>query len=340
MAAGSSLPRSLRPPLELALAKAVQSVPPEGALPGGCRYEPKWDGFRILIAVDEDGASLWSRQGKDLTRTFPDLAQAAAAMVPPGFLIDGEAVVWNGGRLDFDALQRRNVTSRAGLADLVRAHPASFAAFDILAVAGQDTRGLKLADRRALLAELAAGWSRPLSLSPATADRDEAIGWMEDMHPSGIEGLVVKGAGQRYEPGVRQWLKVKQRDTLDVVVAAVTGTMDRPSALIAGLPIDGKLRIVGRTGPLAASAARSVAPHLREPIGVHPWPEEVPRSWLDRFAKEKGPVHLTRIEPIVVEISADTAWSGTAFRHALGFVRARPELDPADITLPEQLARG
>lgn len=77
------MPASLRPPLELALTKAVAAVPAEGTLPGGCPYEPKWDGYRAAIFIGPDGAVLFSRQGKDLTRYFPDLVHAAAFQIPP-----------------------------------------------------------------------------------------------------------------------------------------------------------------------------------------------------------------------------------------------------------------
>ena len=90
------MPAPLRPPVKLALAKAVPAVPAEGALPGGCLYEPKWDGYRAAIFVSPAGAALFSRQGKDLSRYFPELVQAAASQIPPGCVLAGEAVVWQG----------------------------------------------------------------------------------------------------------------------------------------------------------------------------------------------------------------------------------------------------
>ncbi|AOY70956.1 ATP-dependent DNA ligase LigC [Arthrobacter sp. ZXY-2] len=100
-------------------------------------------------------------------------------------------MVWSGGRLDFDALQMRLVSSKAALAELVMKSPASLIAFDVLAVAGQDTRGLQFRDRRALLEELARGWIPPLHLSPVTSDRALAATWFSDMTATGVEGIVV-----------------------------------------------------------------------------------------------------------------------------------------------------
>jgi hypothetical protein len=329
------LPDGLRVP-SLAAAKPVARIPRPETLPGGCLYEPKWDGFRVA-AVVTDTAAIWSRQGKDLTRYFPDLAAAFADQVPPGCVIDGEALIWTGDRLDFTTLQARMTTGKRAFPAFVREHPASFAAFDLLAAAGNDTRALALSDRRALLEELAAGWSPPLNLSPATADYGTALEWFEDMPATGIEGLVVKGAGQAYEGGVRQWLKVKHRDTIDVVCAAVLGRRDAPSAVVAGLPLFGRLWMVGTTSALGRSASRSLGLHLHTPRKDHPWPDEISPTVLDRFTSRKEPIRLTRVEPIVVEVSADVAWSGRSFRHPLRYLRARPELDPAAVKLPEHL---
>jgi hypothetical protein len=126
-----------------------------------------------------------------------------------------------GDRLDFNSLQQWMATGRKLLPAFVRERPASFAAFDVLAVVGHDIRDLALKDRRVLLEELAAGWDPPLNLTPVTTDYSTALEWFEDFPPTGIEGLVVKGAGQKYEGGVRQWLKVKHRDNLDVSASTV-----------------------------------------------------------------------------------------------------------------------
>lgn len=328
------LPAGLVPPVSLALAKAVETVPAAGALPGGCLYEMKWDGFRAVCLVGTVGLSLMSRQNKDLSRYFPDLVAAAAGQIPPGCVVDGEAVIWSGGRLDFDALQRRLVMSRAALPALVRELPASFAAFDVLAVAGHDTRMAPFSERRALLEELARDWSAPLNLSPVTRDRELAVSWFEEMPATGIEGLVVKGASQLYVGGKRQWLKVKSRRSVDVVCAAVIGPRALLTAAVVGLPVSGRLRIVGRSTPLSAYAGRSLALHLRAPGGDHPWPEEITETMLDRFSKVRGTVRLTLVEPIVVEVSADVAWSGRSFRHPVRLLRVRPELHPGDVSSP------
>lgn len=106
--------------------------------------------------------------------------------------------------------------------------------------------------------------------------------------------------------------------------------------MVAGLPIGGKLRIVGRSSVLSAKTGRELARYLRPPAGVHPWPETISSAVLDRFSK-KGPIALTLVEPVVVEVSAYVAWSGRSFRHSLRFLRARPEMDPGEVELPARI---
>lgn len=334
------VPPGLHAPVSLALAKAVDAIPAEAALPGGSRYEPKWDGYRACVLVGAGGVSLWSRQGRELSRYFPELLEALAGQVPSGCVLDGEAVIWTADRLDFDALQRRLMTSKAGLPALVREQPASFVAFDLLAVAGHDVRDAPLQQRRELLEQLAADWEPPLNVSPVTSDRAQALRWFEELHHAGLEGLVVKGAGQSYQGGVRQWWKVKRRESVDVVCAAVIGPLERPQYVVAGLPVEGHLRIVGRSTVLPAKAARELAAHLQPPQGQNPWPEVITETTLNRFSNDKRPVTLTRVEPLVVEISADAAWTGNTFRHAIRYLRPRPELSPADVLLPDRFQEG
>ncbi|MDP9989553.1 ATP-dependent DNA ligase [Arthrobacter oryzae] len=326
----AGLPAGLTPPVKVALARAIDKMPRRDAAHGDLLFEPKWDGYRCVTVRDEAGATLWSRQGKELTGYFPELCSAVAAAVPPGCVIDGEAVVWSKGRLNFDALQQRLGAGPKTLPGLVAAAPANYVAFDVLAVAGHDARDLPLSQRRALLEELANGWEPPLSLSPTTTDHSVAEQWFEDLPHTGIEGLVIKSTNQAYTPGVRSWLKLKHRETVEIICGAVIGPITQPSEVVAGLVLDGELRIVGRSTPLKAREGRELARWLHPPKGEHPWPTSVKGTALDRFNRDKEPVALTLVEPVVVEVSADTAWSGRSFRHPLRVLRARPELDPSE----------
>ncbi|MFE5339702.1 ATP-dependent DNA ligase [Isoptericola sp. NPDC056578] len=328
-----SLPPGLRLPVDVVLARPVAQIPAPTALPGGCSYELKFDGFRCVIARDGAQVSLWSRRGTDLTSAFPEIS-AAAKQLASGTVLDAEIVIWTAGRLDFGSLQERMGRGPRKAAQHARVHPASAAVFDVLATGGDDVRAMPFSLRRALLEDLAAHWRPPLNLSPTTSDVDEAREWFETYIVAGVEGLVVKGADQPYRGGQRDWLKVKHRSTVDVVCAAVIGPRTAPEQVVAGLPVNGHLRIVGRTGPLNPVARRALADVLRAPMGEHPWPAVVPAGEFGRFGRERGPVELTRVNPVVVEVSADAAWSGSSYRHLLRFVRLRPELHPMDLVAP------
>ncbi len=90
----TALPPGLAGPVDVALAKAQEQVPGPGALPGGSRYEPKWDGFRMATVARSGSVRLWSKSGTDLTARFPEIAEAAGAVLPDGTVLDGEAVIW------------------------------------------------------------------------------------------------------------------------------------------------------------------------------------------------------------------------------------------------------
>ncbi|HEY4630960.1 MAG TPA: ATP-dependent DNA ligase [Blastococcus sp.] len=323
------LPPELSGPVAVELAKPVRAIPGATALPGGCVYEPKWDGYRLVVVRSGTSTRAWSKQGRDLTDRFPDVVAAAVAQVPAGTVLDGEVVVWNGSRLDFGLLQQRMATPAGRIPPLARAHPASYVAFDVLASGGTDVRAWTLARRRAALEDLAAHWAPPLQLSPTTTDPAEAQRWFDDYRPAGIEGLVAKGAGTRYAPGRREWLKVKSWETTEVVVGGVIGTMERPSQLVAGRYREGELVVVGRTSPLSPRQSAELAAVLTPAVGDHPWPERIGTG---RFGGGRLSVALTRVEPaVVVEVSADAALQAGVFRHPLRFVRVRPDLRPDDL---------
>ena len=191
-------------PVEVMLCRAQESLPTAEALTGGTVLEPKWDGFRAVLQVTLEGqVTFWSRKGTNLSTAFPDLVEAARDQVPAGVVLDGELVVWVEERLSFDHLQHRMASRPSAVARLARQHPASYVAFDILAVDGTDVRGLPWRDRRQLLDVLATGFEPPIQVSPYTDDHDTALEWLTALAPSGIEGLVAKGAATRYQPGER-----------------------------------------------------------------------------------------------------------------------------------------
>ncbi|MEV8027617.1 ATP-dependent DNA ligase [Cellulosimicrobium funkei] len=289
---------------------------------------------RAAASVQDGGVRLWSRRGTDMSATFPEIVAALEAQLDPGIVLDGELVVWQDGRLAFEVLQERMGRGPRAAASAARARPASLVMFDVLELDGHDVRAEPFDARRALLVEIAATWRPPLNLSPMTADVDEAREWFETYVVAGVEGLVVKGGSQPYRSGERIWLKVKHRSTLDVVCGAVIGTLSQPQEIVAGLPFDGDLRIVGPTTPLTPGSRRRLAPLLQRPTGEHPWPTRISPGTFGRFNPRSTPIDLTLVQPFVVEVSADVAWSGRLFRHPLRFIRSRPDAEVSAVQPP------
>ena len=330
---GMVMPAGLAGPVQVALARSSDQLPGPKALPGGSRYEPKYDGFRTTVVGGTGGVRLWSKSGTDFTARFSEIARAAGDMVPDGCVLDGEMVIWLGDRLRFELLQRRLTTARPKLAEEARTHPASYMVFDLLAVEGRDLRGYPWRTRRALLEQLARGWTPPLQLSPVTDDDELARRWMVEYRPTGIEGLVVKGADSRYEPNSRRsWIKVKPRESTEVVVGAVVGPMTAPTAFVAGLYDQaGTLRMVGRSTTLSRAQSRALAAVLTAVAVDHPWPDSIAAT---RFGGTRDRIALTRVEPtVIVEVAADAAREYGVWRHGLRSIRLRADLTVSDLAV-------
>lgn len=305
------------------LARSAERLPVGRALRGGVVYEPKWDGYRALVFVTDTGVRIQSRRGADLTRAFPDVAGAARRQLPAGVVLDGELVVWGHNGLDFGALHQRMTASKVRAAELAVAAPASFMAFDVLAVADVDVRPRPLTERRMLLEKLMAEVRPPLQLTPQTDDLATAYQWMRDyaLAPVGVEGVVAKGGGDGYLPDRRGWVKAKIRDTADALVGAVVGSIEQPQRLVLGRYVDGELRVVGFTGDLRVAHQEEVA-RLLVAAAEHPWPTELSLVWGSRER-----TRIVRVEPAVtVEVLADQAVDGGRWRHAARFLRTRPDL--------------
>lgn len=312
------------------LAKAVEELPN-----GPFAYEAKWDGFRAIVSRNPAGVvEIRSRQGTFLNPGFPEIT-AAVRELPPA-VVDGEIVIWHDGRLAFERLLRRLNRRPASVAREVDSSPAHFVAFDLLRVDGPDGEVARLPyrDRRSRLETLFADQelAPPWTLCPMTLDREEALSWMREWAPAGIEGIVAKRLSGVYQGGVRGWEKVRVRHTSDAIVAAVTGRVHAPSSLLLGrLDADGHLHFVGRTTPLKQESAGSVGSLLQLPNGRHPWTGR-------RFTAGWGSTQTLDVclvaPELVVEVSADISLdAGGRWRHLVRLVRARPDLDPSHIPL-------
>ncbi|WP_432197100.1 RNA ligase family protein [Streptomyces sp. bgisy027] len=230
--------------MDVALARPVTQLPtgPSWA------YEIKVDGHRTVLWRTEDGVRLQSRTGRDVTALWMDLA-VAAMRLPPGVILDGEAVVYiadadGTAHISFAAAQSRALSNPRRARELADQHPATYVAFDVLAhrAAGfPDLRPHPYTERRQVLLDVLADVGPPIEPVWSTTDRDEALLWYAALEGTGVEGVVAKPLRSAYKAG-RVWSKVRHADTVDVAVVGFTGTARHPKALAVRLP-DGRVAL-------------------------------------------------------------------------------------------------
>src|SRR5271167_1670565 len=162
------------PPVAPMLAKSVPEIPP------GASYEPKWDGFRSIIFRDGDEIEIGSRNEKPMTRYFPELITALRAELPDRCVIDGEIVLATPSGLDFEALQQRIHPAASRVNMLAETTPASFIAFDLLALGDDDLTGRPFEQRRELLVQTLANSHPPVHVTPATIELEVAQRWFTE----------------------------------------------------------------------------------------------------------------------------------------------------------------
>src|SRR5256884_7265917 len=148
------------------LSKAADALP-DG---DGWQFEPKWDGFRTLVFRDGDEIVLQSRDEKPMNRYFPELLAPLAERLPERCVVDGEIVIAGAGGLDFEALLLRIHPAASRVKLLASQSPASFVAWDLLALGDEDLREAPLAERRERLERALAGGGPPGHNPPQQRD--------------------------------------------------------------------------------------------------------------------------------------------------------------------------
>ena len=335
------MPFPVAPPIEPMLAKIAEALPPEGDY----LFEPKWDGFRAIVFRGDDDVYVQSRDLKPLDRYFPELHRSLLDSLPAGCVVDGEIIIVTPRGLDFDALQLRLHPAQSRIAKLAKESPASFVAFDLLAVDGKNVMAATQRDRRAMLEALLERAKPPLYLTPMTPQRRLATEWLQQFEGAGLDGVMVKPVESKYLPGKRAMLKVKHVRTADCVVAGFRWYKDSREAvgsLLLGLYDDnGLLQHVGVTSAFTMATRRSLA-QTREPLrknamDKHPW-----REWAseEAHATTRMPGGQSRWsagkdlswEPLRIERVCEVKYDhlqGDRFRHAAHFVRWRPDKPPS-----------
>ncbi len=344
------------------LSRAAEALP-EGE---GWLFEPKWDGFRTLVFRDGAELMLQSRDERPMNRYFPELLQPLTEALPERCVVDGEVVIAGPNGLDFEALLLRIHPAESRVKLLAEQTPASFVAWDLLAIGDEDLREVPLEQRRRRLDQLLADVEPPVHLSPATRDRKLAEDWFERFEGAGLDGVMAKRLDSPYRAGERTMIKVKHARTADCVVAGFrwhkngAGTMI--GSLLLGLYDDGgTLHHVGVTAAFTTTMRKQLVEELA-PLRVnalegHPW-----RGWAE--AQEEAAAKGQRMpgagsrwnrgkdlswEPLRPERVCEVAYDhmqGTRFRHGAHFVRWRPDKRPEDcrydqleVTPPFELER-
>ena len=329
------------------LAKPAAGLP-EG---DGWLFEPKWDGFRALVFRDGDETLIQSRDLKPLDRYFPELQAPLRASLPDRCVVDGEVVIAGDGGLQFEALLLRIHPAESRVRMLAEQSPASFIAWDLLAIGDEDLRAAPLAERRARLeAALAGIVAPPVHLTPATRDRALAVDWFNRFEGAGLDGVIAKRLDGAYQPGKRAMIKVKHQRTADCAVAGFRWHKNGPGTHIGSLLLGlfdeaGTLHSVGVTSSFTwdkrEALVEELAPLRESALERHPWAEWAEWAQAAEASGQRLPGATSRWnrgkdlswEPLRLERVAEVAYDhlqGDRFRHGTTFLRWRPDKQPAD----------
>jgi len=333
-----------QPPLAPMLSSAADALPADE----GWQFEPKWDGFRTLVFRDGDEILLQSRDEKPMNRYFPELIAPLSAALPDRCVVDGEIVIVGAAGLDFEALLLRIHPAASRVKLLAAQSPASFVAWDLLALGDEDLREAPLATRRERLEHALGHAAPPVHLSPATRDRALAEDWFRRFEGAGLDGVMAKRLDAPYRAGERTMIKIKHERTADCVVAGFRwhkngeGTM--VGSLLLGLYDDeSTLHHVGVTAAFTNAMRRQLvaelAPLRERALEGHPW-----RDWAEaqddasgqrmpggssRWNRGKDLSWVALRPERVCEVAYDHM-QGTRFRHAAHFLRWRSDKRPRD----------
>jgi ATP-dependent DNA ligase len=335
------------PPIRPMLAKATTLEKALALLPD-VQLEPKWDGFRCLVFRDGDEVLLASRNTKELTRYFPEVVEAVRTSLPGRCVVDGELFVAVGDRLEFERLQERIHPAGSRVRMLAEATPASFVAFDLLALGEESLMEEPFAIRRTRLEQAMAQATPPIHLTRTTTDAAQAQEWFAQFEGAGLDGVVAKPMRATYQPNARTMFKVKHERTVDVVVAGYrlhkTSTPERPllGSLLLGLYDDrGTLQHVGVAASFTARRRAELVEELSRLVvdpADHPWGgwaeaahhnvtgERLPGAQ-SRWSADKDLSFVPLAPRLVLEVGYDHM-EGTRFRHTVQFKRWRPDRDP------------
>lgn len=326
----------LHPPFAPMEALSVDNIP-AGAQ---WRYEPKWDGFRCLAFGDGKKVELQSKSGRSMTRYFPEVVAALAALKAPKFVLDGEIVVPMDGAFSFDALLQRIHPAASRVRKLAAETPALLIAFDLLVGSnGHLLTDKPLDERRALLESFCkkfCGKHRLIRLSPSSQKLSEAKQWLRQTGGT-LDGIIAKRRDLAYLSGEREGMqKIKNYRSADCVVGGFRYNEGSPlvGSLLLGLyDPKGLLHHVGFTSTIKRDDKPALTKKLKAlvaPPGFTGNAPGGPSRWSTKRSGEWVPLQ----PELVVEVCYDH-FSGERFRHGTRLLRWRPDKAPEQCRLDQ-----
>jgi ATP-dependent DNA ligase len=325
------------PPVEPMLAKAAGKVPDD---PGVWSYEPKWDGFRALAFCDGDDVVLQSRSGKELGRYFPELLDALRDELAPRCVLDGEVVVpreIDGRvRLDWESLSQRIHPAQSRVSMLAEQTPAHFIGFDALATGHVSLVKETFRTRRQALLELVdqKTWCH---VTRTTEDPGVGTQWLTTFEGAGLDGVIAKRLDGLYLSGKRDMVKVKHARDADCVVIGyrIHKSGQGVGSVLLGLYTDdGELQMVGGAASFSVKARSQMLADL-EPLRAGEVRDGDPSRWNSAADKQWIPVRPERVAEVAYDQMEGNGVHGRRFRHAVKFVRWRPDREPASCTFAQ-----
>lgn len=328
-------------------ARSVDEIP-QGS---GWQYEPKWDGFRCILAREDGDVAILSKSGEDLKRYFPEIVGAALDLRAKRFVLDGEIVVPIEGEFSFDHLLQRIHPAASRVKKLAAETPALYLAFDLLKEGKKDVAARPLSERRPVLEgfakSLLAG-NAVFRLSPASFAFKAAELWLRSAG-GGSDGVIAKRLDLPYQAGNREGMqKIKWYRSADCVIGGFryaektqAGRKVAGSVLLGLYDADGLLHHVGFSSAIKAKDKPGLTDKLEKISGKQSFTGKAPGGpsrWSTKRSSEWTPVK----PKYVVEVSYDH-FTGGRFRHGTSILRWRPDKRPDQCTMgqvEQKLARG
>lgn len=295
---------------------------------GGWAFEWKWDGVRAVIAVSDGEVAAYSRNVRNITRTYPE-AHALADLVDRPVLLDGELVTLDAkGRPDFGRLQSRMHVQRP-TERLLREYPVYFYVFDVLHLDGTSLLNRPYLERRERLAELELEHPPGVRTSECYRDIDgDRLLGLAGEH--GLEGIVAKRLDSGYQPGRRSpdWIKTPIRETQEVVIGGWAPGEGRRSgtigALMLGVYEDGRLVFAGHVGTGFTQQALDALRQRLDPIArsSSPFDSDVPAEDARR---------ARWVEPVLVGEVEHRQWTSDGRLRHPSWRGLRPDRTPDEV---------